>query len=94
MGSRSGHSAPSRRAVRSLWVLAALAVLASGSLSAALAAETGAFTGVRVAVSGLVLVVCVVLATRVMIALERSRRHAVAQSGKRSPQPELDETGV
>lgn len=91
MAARSGHSAPSRRAVRSLWALVLLAVLASGSLSSALTDRPAPLAGIRVAVSGLVLAACVALATRVMIALERSRRKAVANRGKRLPQPEPDE---
>ena len=63
-----------RRAVRSLWILVGIAVAASGSLSSALAAGTGARTGAWLAVSGLVLAVSVVLAARVFLALERARR--------------------
>jgi hypothetical protein len=91
---RPAHSAPTRRAVRSLWVLVAFAVLASGSLSAALFAEAGAFTGTRVAVSGLVLLTCVILATRVLIALERRRGRAMNQSKKRLTNPEPGEAGL
>ena len=74
MATPSLHSSTSRRAGRSLWVLVVVGVLASGSLSAALSAHTGAFTGARVAASGLVLVASVVLAARVMFAIERARR--------------------
>ena len=79
MASRSTHTAPFRRAARSLWVLVVLAVLASGSLSAAVSGEAGPLMGARVAVSGLVLVVCVVLAARVMTAVERARRRGTTQ---------------
>jgi apolipoprotein N-acyltransferase len=61
-----------------LWLLVVLAVFASGSLSAAVTAKAGALTGARVAASGVVLMACVVLAARVMFALERARRRAVS----------------
>lgn len=51
-----------------------VAVAAAGSMSAALAAPPGALTGLRVAVSGLVMVTAVALAARVMVILERARR--------------------
>ena len=75
------HTPTSRRASRSLWVLVGVAVLASGSLRAALSADTGPFTGARVATSGLVLVAAVVLAARVMFAIERARRRGSDQHG-------------
>ena len=65
-----------RRARRSFWVLLSAAVLAAGSLSHALAAEPGQATGLRVAISGLVLVVAMTLAGRAMIALDRAHRQA------------------
>jgi len=74
MRSDARETSTSRPAVRSLWILVGVAVLASGSLSAALATGAGALTGVRVAVSGLILVMSVVLAARVLFALERARR--------------------
>lgn len=84
MASQSLNTSPSRRAVRSLWILVGIAVLAAGSLSAALTAGSAPLTGLRVAVSGLVLVGSVVLAARVMFALERARRRVVDdQSGTR-----------
>jgi len=84
VASRSLNTSSSRRAVRSLWILIAIAVLAAGSLSAALAAGSAPLTGLRVAVSGLVLVGSVVLAARVMFALERARRRMAGdQSGTR-----------
>ena len=63
-----------RRAVRSLWILVVVAVMASGSLSAALTAGPGALTGVRVAMSGLILAMSVALAAGVLFALERAGR--------------------
>ena len=75
-----------RRAGRSLWVLVGVGILASGSLSAALSADTGPFTGARVAASGLLLLASVILAARVMFAIERARRRGSApQGGNASP---------
>ena len=51
-------------------------VTAAGSLSAALAAPAGALTGLRVTLSGLVLLTAVALAARVMVIVERARRRA------------------
>ena len=78
---RASITSRSRRAGRSRWVLVGVAVLASGSLRAALSAETSPLTGARVAASGLVLVVAVVLAARVMFAIERARRRGSDQHG-------------
>jgi len=61
---------------RWFWSLVVVAVLATGSLSSALAAPPSPFTGLRVAASGLVLITSLTLATRVMIAVERIRRKA------------------
>ena len=63
-----------RTARRSFWVLTLVAMAATGSLSAALAAAPSARTGVWVAASGLVLTAAVTLAARVMVASERARR--------------------
>ena len=63
-----------QRARRSFWVLILIAVAATGSMSAALAARPDALTGLRVAVSGLVLVAAVTLAARIMVVLDRARR--------------------
>lgn len=63
-----------QRARRSFWVLTLIAVAATGSMSAALAARPGALTGLRVAVSGMVLVAAVTLAARIMVVLDRARR--------------------
>ena len=82
MGAPSPAPRTSRRAVRSLWGLVVVAVLASGSLSAALTAQPGPITGARVAASGLLLLVSVLLASRVMFALERARRRALVESPK------------
>lgn len=66
-----------RRAHRAFWALTLLAVAAMGSLSAALGAPTGTMTGIRVAVSGLVLVVAAGLAARIMLGLDRARRNRI-----------------
>jgi hypothetical protein len=65
-----------RRARRRFWLLLVMAALAAGALSSALAAPSGPLTGLRVATSGLVLLVSLTLAARVMIAVERARRRA------------------
>ena len=74
---------PLQRARRSFWVLALVAVAAAGSVSAALHAPAGTVTALRVAVSGLVLIVTSVLAARVMIALERARRRALGTGSRK-----------
>jgi len=61
---------------RSFWILVLVAVLASGSLSTALQADAGHLAGIRVALSGLVMVVSVALAARVMTAVDRAHRRA------------------
>jgi len=68
----------SNRARRSFWLLVAVAVLAAGALTSALSAAPGPITGLRVAASGVLLVAALTLATRVMVALERTRRRARA----------------
>ncbi|MEO5609268.1 MAG: hypothetical protein ABIQ92_06380 [Ornithinibacter sp.] len=68
-----------RRARRTFWTLVAIAVLAAGWLSTALAAAASAFTGLQVATSGLVLISAVVLAARVLSAVERARRRSTDQ---------------
>jgi len=65
-----------RPAHRSFWLLVAVAVLATGALSSALAAPPSPLTGLRVAASGLVLLGSLTFAARVMIALEHARRQA------------------
>jgi hypothetical protein len=74
--SRPTTASTPQRAARSLWLLVGVAVLASGSVSTALTAHSGPFTGVRVAASGLVLVASVALAARVLLAIERARRRS------------------
>lgn len=64
------------RALRSFWVLTFLAIVATGSLTAALAAPVGALTGIRVALSGLAVIVTVSLTARVLVAFERSKRRS------------------
>ena len=74
----------SHRARRSFWLLVTVAVLAAGVLTSALSAAPGPVTGLRVAASGVVLVVSLILATRVMLALDRARkRSAQAVTGHR-----------
>ena len=73
--SQSGRSAR-RQAHRSFWLLVAVAVLATGALSSALAAPPSQLTGLRVVASGLILLGSLTFAARVMIALERARRRA------------------
>lgn len=65
-----------RRAGWTFWGLVVVSVLAAGSLNAALAAAPSPLTGLRVAVSGAVLIGALALAARVMVALERARRRA------------------
>ena len=61
-------------AQRSFWLLVLVAVVATRALGNALGDSPSPSTGLRVAASGLVLLVSLTLATRVMIALERARR--------------------
>jgi hypothetical protein len=49
----------------------------AGSVSTSLDGPAGTVTALRVAISGLVLIVAIVLAARVMIALERFRRRSL-----------------
>lgn len=63
-----------RRARRSFWILTLMAVAAAGSLSAALYARAGTLTGIRVALSGLVLIATTALAGRALVFLDRARR--------------------
>lgn len=65
-----------RRAQRSFWLLVAVAVLAIGALSSALAAQPSPLTGVGVAASGLILIASLAFAARVQVALERARPRA------------------
>ena len=62
------------KALRSFWILVGVAVLAAGSLSSSLTATPSPTTGLRVAVSGLIALLALTLAIRVMMALSRARR--------------------
>jgi hypothetical protein len=74
-----------RRVRRTFWALVATAVIATGVLSRALAAEPGAASGVTVAVSASVLGVAALLAVRILVVLDRQgppgRRRAVRPAG-------------
>jgi hypothetical protein len=63
-----------RRALRMFWLLLTVAALAMGALSAALTKASGPLTGLTVAGSGLILLVALALACRIMIALDHARR--------------------
>lgn len=80
--SRSGGSSL-RRAHRSLWVLIAISILAAGWLSAAVSSPPGPMTGLSFALSAMLLLAAMMLAARVVIALERARR------ATRPPMPPL-----
>ena len=73
-----GHPHPGRSAsqkvTRRFWQLVAVTVLATGSLTSALAAPPSPLTGLRVAISGLVLIASLTLTVRVVIAVERARK--------------------
>ncbi len=62
------------KARRSFWVLVAVAILATGSLSRSLTAPPSPATGLALALSGLIALLAVSLAVRVMTALSRARR--------------------
>lgn len=64
---------PARRARRSFWVLTAIAVTATGSLSAALTAPPGPLTALRFAASAGVVLTALALMVRIMRALARPR---------------------
>ena len=70
-----------RRARRALWLLILVASLATGVLTGSLGATPGPLVGLRVAVSGLVIVVALTLAVRVMVALDGARRGATTPAG-------------
>jgi hypothetical protein len=65
---------PTAQARRTFWALVAIAVLATGALSAALKAHPSPAAGATVAVSGLVLIITLTLATRILLALDHARR--------------------
>ena len=70
------HLSPVRRARRSFWVLVTVAVLAAGSLSAAVTSASSPGTGLRVAGSGVLLILTISLAARVQTALVRADRRS------------------
>jgi len=73
MTSPPARNGSARRARSSLWILLLVATLAAGSLSAALSSPGSPATGLRVAVSGIVLAVTLALAARVFQALHSAR---------------------
>jgi hypothetical protein len=70
------HLSPARRARRSFWVLVTVAILAAGSLSAAVTSAPSPGTGLRVAGSGVLLILTIGLAARVQTALVRADRRS------------------
>ncbi len=72
--SRTVAKPAAAKARRAFWVLVTIAVLAMGSLTSALARPPGAWTGLTVAASGVVLLFAAALAGRVMAALACRRR--------------------
>lgn len=64
---------PARRARRSFWVLTAIAVTATGSLSAALTAPPGPLTALRFAASAVVVLTTLALMVRILRALTGPR---------------------
>ncbi len=73
-GGSSRVASPLGRAHRSLWILIGIAILAAGGVSAAVTATPSPLVGIGFGLSALILVVSLLLAGRVTIALERSRR--------------------
>ena len=72
----SGTVAQPKRARLWFWALVLLGTVGTGALSSALAAPPGVLTGLSVAASGLVVLVAITLAARILAALERARRRA------------------
>lgn len=62
------------RVRRTFWVLFGLAVVATGTLSRAFAADPGPATGVTVGLSASVLAVTVALALRILVVVGRDGR--------------------
>ena len=62
-----------RRVRVTFWLLVVTAVISTGALMAALGWSTGAAAGITVAVSGVVTVVAVALATRILVVISRGR---------------------
>ena len=61
-----------RRVRRTLWALVVVAVLSTGALSKALAAEPGAATGLAVAGSALLVTTTTLLALRILLVAGRA----------------------
>lgn len=76
-----------QRARRSFWMLLLIAIVAAGSLTSAFAADASPVTGVRVAVSGVLLLGSLAMAARVMIAYERARRRAIPDAARHEVRP-------
>ena len=62
------------RVRRTFWILVAVAVVATGSLSRALTADPGPAAGVAVTLSGLVAVAAAGLALRILVVTGRAGR--------------------
>jgi len=65
-----------RRVLWSFWILLGIAIVSAGTFNAALEAKAGPLTGLRVGVSGTILIGSLALAARVMISVERAHRRA------------------
>lgn len=65
---------------RAFWTLVVVAAIAMGVLSSALTQHAGVLTGLTVAASGSTVLVSLVLAGRVMIALDLARRRDATRS--------------
>ena len=65
-----------KRARRSFWLLVGVAVLAVGGVSTSFAAEPSPLTALTLAAGGLVAVISLAFAARVMFAIERARRRS------------------
>ena len=74
--SHSRNATYLRRARRSFWILVVVTVLAVGSLSEALSAKPTPATGLRVAGSGLLILISGTLAARVLLAVSRANSRA------------------
>lgn len=74
------HTTPDtrRRATLWFWALVTLTVALVGTLSRELAAPAGPLTGVAVAVTGLLIILALAQAARLMMALTGSRRRPQA----------------
>lgn len=70
----TAHTPSPRRALRAFWLLLTVAALAMGALSAALGMGAGPLTGLAVAGSGVILLIALALACRIMIAFDHARR--------------------